>query len=355
MSLSQRSAICHVFTKCMVTVLAMYTSFCFANHIEADLLGCKSNLTPRKISFATWSNDATGPTLLLPIIQNSGGLLLGKQSASQLLEDPVFKSVNRTASGPVRMLVLANRLGHMLSNDPFPFVRQKLRRYGAIVHILPVRIDLLLDESERRAMHQFIRNYYDGLIAIGGADIDPNMFGDARSVFLGSIFPAIDRTELEILSEWSIHSSGTLFGICRGHQIIASMLGAKLKQDIVHESPTKVIHHAPAKADADQATHTNSAWHMIRLKDHKNSLFNATAKSRFMVNSRHHQAVEVFNFDIQALNARVIAQSDNTIEALQLGSNKGFTVQFHPEDMETEEGNRIMAEMVRLTENNQGR
>ena len=97
------------------------------------------------------------------------------------------------------MLVLANRLGHMLSNDPFPFVRQKLRRYGAIVHILPVRIDLLLDESERRAMHQFIRNYYDGLIAIGGADIDPNMFGDARSVFLGSIFPR----SIELSSKFS--------------------------------------------------------------------------------------------------------------------------------------------------------
>lgn len=256
------------------------------------------------------------------------------------------------------------------------------------------------------ALKQFIVTHYDGLVAIGGADIHPKLYdgedwdmseaneshsrtgdADGQSDNLDgseqngnpAYFREIDEFEWDLIESWLDVGRGTIFGICRGHQLLGVMHGASLCKDIESEFPQAIQHTAPVGSaggscsackgegpkdishgggagggSIDQATSSASSWHEIVLLGRNNALYRAVRKDAFAVNSRHHQAImrtgcrrrhgEQF-----AKLVDVIAVSEDVIEAAELKNGRGFSVQFHPEDMNNEDGDAIMRMMVEMT------
>jgi len=280
------------------------------------------------------------------------------------------------------MLVLANRIGHMCPSDPFPYVRQKLTAWGAVAHVLPIRLDLVLGDEELKELEGFLIENYHGLVAIGGADIHPEVYGEEQNdgyhplqgvcrrrgnpirsgdssagdrgdVDIGPLryFREIDEFERDLLQTWMKVDQGTVFGICRGHQLLSVILGGDLTSDIASMHPQKVRHRAPAVdecEDQDQATSGKSSWHVMKLLDKSNILYKTLGKTEILVNSRHHQAI-MFPETQDIKSARVVGVTDDVIEAMELDGGRGFTVQFHPEDMQTEDGDRVIKAMVDTT------
>jgi len=253
----------------------------------------------------------------------------------------------------VQMLVIANRIGHMCPTDPFPHVRQKLVGAGAKVHVLPIRLDLILDEEELRELRDFLMLRYDGMVAIGGADIHPDIY-EADYGENGQYYKEIDEFEKALVGTWLDAKNGTMFGICRGHQLLSVLLGGTLIQDIASERPQNVTHTAPkTRSYQDQETSEKSSWHPISLVDSDNALYRAVGTKTFEVNSRHHQAVMIPDYDETQSNfmknAKPIAFSGELVEAIELRNGVGFGVQFHPEDMDNGIGDAVMHMMVNMT------
>lgn len=70
---------------------------------------------------------------------------------------------------------------------------------------------------------------YDLIIFSGGADINPNLYGQANTH--SYINPSRDKIEVEIFIR-SRAAGIPLFGICRGHQFLNVMKGGELIQDL---------------------------------------------------------------------------------------------------------------------------
>jgi putative glutamine amidotransferase len=147
------------------------------------------------------------------------------------------------------------------------------------------------------------RIHFDGLILLGGADINPFFYGE------GNLY--CDHTDRQRdLIEWTLVRRALamhvpILGICRGHQMLTVACGGSLYQDIYTQ--TGRGHHS--------MTHT--------LTSIRNPLKRVLPTDT--VNSLHHQAVKSIppGFDMAALS------SDGIIEAIWRPGMLG--VQWHPE------------------------
>jgi putative glutamine amidotransferase len=72
----------------------------------------------------------------------------------------------------------------------------------------------------------------DGLMVIGGADLDPATYGEDRSEYTESTYP--DRDEFELaLTRAALERGVPFLGICRGMQLLNVALGGTLHQHLV--------------------------------------------------------------------------------------------------------------------------
>lgn len=163
----------------------------------------------------------------------------------------------------------------------------------------------------------------DGLILIGGADVDPSCFGAENAGSRGTN-PEADAFDLA-LARYAQHHKLPLFAICRGHQILNVAMGGTLDQDIDQSQIT----HSPPPAGPGE---TGSVSHEITI-DESSLLLRSVLGSRATVNSIHHQAI-----DQCAPNLRVVARADDgTVEAVEPIDPRWLAlgVQWHPEKMES--------------------
>ena len=80
----------------------------------------------------------------------------------------------------------------------------------------------------------------DGFVIVGGADFNPNKYGEENYSSHG-IDDEIDDLDLKIIS-YSITNKKPIFGICRGLQAINIYFNGTLKQHIVnHENANHKI------------------------------------------------------------------------------------------------------------------
>jgi len=179
---------------------------------------------------------------------------------------------------------------------------------------IPILLPLLEDVGDVPRMLDLI----DGLLLIGGPDVDPYEFGEEPHPKLGTIDVAGDRMELA-LARGALDRDLPILAICRGIQLLNVAAGGTLYQDISSQIPDALKH--------SQRTTEPYVTHRISLTEGSimHRIFDAL---EVRVNSYHHQSVKD-----PAPGFRNTAVSDDTVvEAIESTRHRFVLgVQCHPE------------------------
>ncbi|MCY0881427.1 MAG: gamma-glutamyl-gamma-aminobutyrate hydrolase family protein, partial [Firmicutes bacterium] len=163
----------------------------------------------------------------------------------------------------------------------------------------------------------------DGLLLTGGGDFSPQTYAqEMNGTLRDSISVERDETELALIAQAN-RLDMPIFGICRGIQAMVIAEGGSLIQDIPSTFPHSSILHK-------QVQPREIPTHSVSVTMPESRLRRLVAKDRLIVNSFHHQAV-----DVLPERFVVTAQADDgIIEAVEaLGERFYLGVQWHPEDL----------------------
>jgi putative glutamine amidotransferase len=168
----------------------------------------------------------------------------------------------------------------------------------------------------------------DGLMLLGGHDIDPAIYGEPAHTTFEPAAPGRDAFELA-LARTAVDQAIPLLAICRGLQVLNVALGGTLVQDI----PSQVtaarsdwpIDHA-VRVPKDRLAHPVTLRRRSRLES---ALGPAAIDGYCDVNSRHHQSVR----DVGRGLTYTATAGDGVIEAVE-HEDLPFClgVQWHPEN-----------------------
>ena len=164
----------------------------------------------------------------------------------------------------------------------------------------------------------------DALLLTGGADVDPNLYGEAPHPTFESAEAGRDAFEIA-LSRAAVKSGMPLLAICRGMQVLNVAMGGTLIQDIPSEVAGALSHSVPEPrfAIAHEVWVARGTRLSKLLADHMED------GETCHVNSRHHQAVKIAapGFDVTATSP------DGVAEAMEK-EDESFcvAVQWHPEN-----------------------
>jgi putative glutamine amidotransferase len=160
----------------------------------------------------------------------------------------------------------------------------------------------------------------DGILLPGSdSDVDPLRYGQQPHQALGSVHALKDSTDLLVIAA-AERKGIPILAICFGMQVLNVFRGGTLIQDIAAQLPGAIKHEQGAPRDR--------ASHGVRLLE-GSLLSTLAAGSELLVNSHHHQAVEVVGRDLIA----TAWSSDGLVEALEDPRSDRFVVavQWHPE------------------------
>ncbi|HYV58680.1 MAG TPA: gamma-glutamyl-gamma-aminobutyrate hydrolase family protein [Acidimicrobiia bacterium] len=194
---------------------------------------------------------------------------------------------------------------------PAPYV-EALQRAGALEAILmPVAID---DGDAGEILDRF-----DGLLLLGGGDLEPEEYGQERREAVYGVIPHRDRFEIALARAAVARRLPTL-AICRGHQVLNVALGGSLDQHITDRSG--IAAHGKPGVPGGSSVHDVDLEPGSRLAE-------AMGVTHASVSSHHHQAV-----DRTGDGLRVTARaSDGIVEGIELDGEAWIVgAQWHPED-----------------------
>ena len=158
----------------------------------------------------------------------------------------------------------------------------------------------------------------------GGADVDPQHYGDRERHPTVSVDTPRDAYEIDI-ARGAVARDVPLVGICRGLQLLNVAMGGTLIQDIPSQYATTIDHRV--KID-DAIVHTVTVTPGTLLS---RVLGTDAATGPLDVNSRHHQAVK----DVAPGFAVTATAPDGIVEALERPASRFcLGVQWHPENLQ---------------------
>lgn len=214
--------------------------------------------------------------------------------------------------------VLANIL--FQKDGKFPgleraFVNQEYVTAIEIAGGIPLIIPFL---KEKNLIEKLIMQT-DGILITGGVDVSPQYFGEDPLSKLGYIEPELDQFHLDAIGYAEKHNK-SIFGICRGLQIINVAFGGTLYQDLSYVESGTIKHW--------QDSRRSGRAHKIMMTE--GSTLKAIYGEELMVNSFHHQCIKNL-----ASGFKVTAKAnDDIIEAIESErDNYKLAVQWHPESM----------------------
>ncbi len=194
---------------------------------------------------------------------------------------------------------------------PFNYV-QAVQRAGGLVAMLPP--DPLLTEDPEQAL-----DLLDGLILAGGADIDPDAYGQSRHPETVATVPERDAFEIA-LTRAAIERDLPLLGICRGMQLINVACGGTLLQHL----PERYGHHEHRRVVGS----FDGADHDVMLSEGSLAA-RAAGELTHATKSHHHQGVERLG---EGLAVSGVSTLDELAEAIELpDATFVLGVQWHPE------------------------
>lgn len=203
-----------------------------------------------------------------------------------------------------------------IDSMPRDYVNATLRA-GALPLILP-----LIDQNapDWEACIESMANSVDGLIFTGGPDFDPQLYGEEKQPYCGTILESRDRQDIALFSA-ALKRKLPFLAICRGVQLVNVAMGGALYQDIAAQKPD-ALDHAQFSKKADRV-------HKVSIAE--NSLLSQVMGVKELgVNSRHHQAVSRIAPGLKAC----ALSPDGLCEALEFENGyPALGVQWHPENL----------------------
>ena len=190
-----------------------------------------------------------------------------------------------------------------------------LRAGGEPAIVVPQQ---LTDEDANELMARF-----DGLILMGGGDVDPTLYGQEPSVYVYGILTEQDIFESTMVKA-AIRMGKPVLAICRGLQITNVALGGTLVQEIatLPNAETQVLHKLENFPEG-----APFAVHDVRIQD-GSRLARALGTTAIRGSSFHHQIV-----DQVAPGCVAVAWSpDGLLEGIEHTDHWLVGVQWHPED-----------------------
>ena len=189
---------------------------------------------------------------------------------------------------------------------------QAVQRAGGIALLVPPDAALVEDPDA-------VLDLVDGLLLVGGPDVDPARYGAERHPLTEQPVPLRDEVEIALVRRAIARGLPTL-GICRGMQLLNVAAGGTLRQHLPDE---------PDMADHRRALGSfEGADHEVRLEDGSRALA-AAGGSPHRVKSHHHQGVREVG---EGLRVTGWGAEDGLAEAVEgEGAEYLLGVQWHPE------------------------
>ncbi|MDR3563219.1 MAG: gamma-glutamyl-gamma-aminobutyrate hydrolase family protein [Negativicutes bacterium] len=184
-----------------------------------------------------------------------------------------------------------------------------VHKAGGVPVILPPIADIAAIARQIEAV--------EGVMLIGGFDVDPLLYGAEPRPQLGPVFP--ERDEFELVAVTMARLQGKpILGICRGIQVINVACGGTLWQDLSLMGGGLLQHYQKGPRCA--------LGHTVDVQS-DTILARIMGQSPFRTNSYHHQAVQVPapGFIVSACTG------DGVIEAIEDVQGAVLGVQWHPE------------------------
>jgi putative glutamine amidotransferase len=183
-----------------------------------------------------------------------------------------------------------------------------VQRAGALAVLLAVDTRAPLELLER----------IEALLLIGGADIDPSMYGAARDPATEPTYPERDGFEIALL-RGALERELPVLGICRGMQVLNVALGGTLVQDLVAADGSHP--HRRVRGTFEGNDHT------VKLEPGSLAA-RSVGEQLHVAHCHHHQAVLELGSGL-VVSGRA---EDEVIEAIELADGRwGLGVQWHPE------------------------
>ena len=158
----------------------------------------------------------------------------------------------------------------------------------------------------------------DGFFFTGGVDVDPQRYGEEKSLCCGAVQEHRDTLEFAVFDK-AFQTRKPILGICRGEQLINVALGGTLYQDITTELQTDIAHR--------QVEAKNDFSHSVSVFE-DTPLHHLIGKQRMRANSFHHQAIKQLGTGL----AVMAAADDGVVEAIYLKGERYLRAyQWHPE------------------------
>ncbi|MEI7655030.1 MAG: gamma-glutamyl-gamma-aminobutyrate hydrolase family protein [Actinomycetota bacterium] len=155
----------------------------------------------------------------------------------------------------------------------------------------------------------------DGLVLSGGADVNPDRYGEEPHPRLGKVEDTRDEFEFSLLAAARARGIPVL-AICRGVQILNVACGGTLRQ---HVRRTEGSGHPRWDVDGRTTTHG--------LEVVPGTLLSTLYSSTTEVNSLHHQTLDRVGHGL-IINATA---PDGVVEAVNVENEDVLGVQWHPE------------------------
>lgn len=150
---------------------------------------------------------------------------------------------------------------------------------------------------------------FDGVLLPGGADLDPQRYGQEPVAETAGVVAFQDDLDLATARAVVASDLPTL-AICRGMQVLNVALGGTLHQ---HLTETSVRHH--------------DAIHDVDVRD-GSRLHQVMGRARIDVSSYHHQGLDRLGDDLVV----TATAADGVVEAVEHRTADVLAVQWHPED-----------------------
>lgn len=216
--------------------------------------------------------------------------------------------------------VSGRRLRGAAIGAPFGFADAPLEAYlseyaTSVIRAGGLPVHLPMDAAPTELVERL-----DGLVIVGGDDVDPRRYGRTPGPFTVAVDPQRDDFETALI-EAAIDGTVPLLGVCRGAQLLNVVCGGTLHP-----------HLAPGEGESHGSYAYPRAHRVHDVRTAPDSIARAVYGEITRVNSFHHQAVDAPGHGVVVTGWA----PDGIVEAIELEGLPIVGVQWHPEVFHTD-------------------